>query len=327
MEYSFSVGRDENVMLGLHPRKQFGRVFDLKECYLQSSESAEIVVAIRNAASNLSFPAYDIKKHTGLLRYCVVREGKNTNQRMLNIVTSSSAETKVRELTEKAFFRLDDFNSIVNNINTKKANIAYGEYENLIHGQPYITESVNEINYKISANSFFQTNTLTSKHLFDTIIDYTDCDGTQNILDLYCGTGSISFSLSRKSKKITGVDSESSAIEDAIANRELNSITNCEFFVADSLNYLDVAVASGSKFEIIVADPPRAGMHPKMIPLLAKIRPLKFIYVSCNPAALARDCQMLIESGFELVDITSIDMFPQTPHVEAVALLRSTYYD
>ncbi|MCP4631978.1 MAG: 23S rRNA (uracil(1939)-C(5))-methyltransferase RlmD [candidate division Zixibacteria bacterium] len=322
MEYSFGISYEGDLQLGLHPRRSYGRVFDLEECYLQSEESSKITAAIRKSAIELEISPYDIKKHNGLLRYCMIKEGKNTNQRMINIVTSESAEEQVREIINHALVNAGDIDSIVNNVNTKKANIAYGEYENLIQGNSYITEDISGIKYRISANSFFQTNSLSAAKLFDSIENYIDLQGDESVLDLYCGTGSISFSISKRAKRIVGVDSESSAIEDAIQNRELNGITNCQFFTTDSLDYMKVLISEGKKYDVVIADPPRPGLHPKMIPLLGKLASPKFIYVSCNPAALARDYQMLTDVGYKLEDVTCVDMFPQTPHIESVAFFK-----
>ncbi|MBD3169091.1 MAG: 23S rRNA (uracil(1939)-C(5))-methyltransferase RlmD [candidate division Zixibacteria bacterium] len=322
MEYSFGVSREGQLQLGLHPRRSFGKIFQLDECYLQSEKSAELVRKIRETASGMGLPGYHVRKHTGLLRYMVIREGKNTNQRMMNIVTSESAEKQVGELCETAINDFGDIDSIVNNINTKKANIAYGEYENLIHGEPYIIENIGDIKYKISANSFFQSNSLTAVKLFNAVVEQAACNGSERVLDLYCGTGSIAFSMSRQADKLIGVDSEEAAIEDARLNSELNGITNCEFYVRDSLDYLNILIGQGERFDVIVADPPRPGLHPKMIPLLGRMASPKLIYVSCNPSALARDYAGLKEVGFKLEDVICVDMFPQTPHIEAVALFK-----
>ncbi len=320
MEYSFGLNYDNEPSLGLHPRGRFGRVFDLRECFLQSPESAAIVPAIGDAVRESNLPIYDIKKHIGLWRYLTIREGKNTNQRMLNFVTSKPAEDEILHILEKAFPSGVAAQSVVNNINSKKASIAYGESEILISGEDHIIEETNGIKFKISANSFFQTNSLTSGLLFEKIISMADCRGDENALDLYCGTGSISLNLAKRVKKVIGVDSEVSAIENAKTNRELNGIENCDFYVADSLDYLLIAVSEDSKFDIVVADPPRVGLHPEIIPLLGRIAPSKLIYVSCNPPALARDYIGLSEVGYELENVICVDMFPQTPHIEAIAL-------
>lgn len=320
MEYSFGIGPGGELRLGLHPRGRWGQVFDIEECFLQSEVSANLVVALKAAAVEMNLPAYDIKNHKGLLRYLVVREGKNTGERMVNIVTSRSAEASMKELFGSIVTEFPAIESAVNNVNTKKANIAYGEYENILHGRPFIHEIVNGIKYKISANSFFQSNPVASGRLFDCIADYGGPVGEGNVLDLYCGAGAISFTMAGRAAAVTGVDSEESAIDDARTNAELNGIENCEFFVADCMDYLSVAISEGRKFGVVIVDPPRAGIHPKMIPMLGTLSAHKLIYVSCNPGALARDCVKLNEAGYDLSDITCVDMFPQTPHIEAVAL-------
>ncbi len=320
MEYSFGLSPDNELQLGLHPRGRWGKVFDVEECFLQSEQSPAIVIAIRKTAQELSIPAYDQKTHEGLLRYCMVREGKKTGQRMVNLVTLKSAEPEIGQLLKRIDPAQLGISSVVNNINTKKATVAYGEYENTVLGEPFILEEISGNKFKISANSFFQTNSLTAELLFAEVAEFAGCQGNEKVLDLYCGTGSISFSIKDQVRKLIGVDSESSAIEDAITNRDINGIDNCEFYVYDSLDYLKIANASGQRFDLFIADPPRAGMHPKMIPQIAQLNPPKLVYVSCNPPALARDSADLIEAGYRLERLTCVDMFPQTPHIEAVAL-------
>ncbi|PJA28280.1 MAG: 23S rRNA (uracil(1939)-C(5))-methyltransferase RlmD [candidate division Zixibacteria bacterium CG_4_9_14_3_um_filter_46_8] len=324
MEYSFGLNADKNIILGLHSRGHYDQVFDLEECFLQSPESPAIIMALRNAAQQMGLPVYDLQTHRGILRYCVVREGKYTDQRMLNIVTSTSSESQIKEMLESLPPGFPAITSVVNNVNTKKATIARGEYENLVRGTSTIMEEIDGIKYRISANSFFQTNPFSALLLFRQIASMADCRGDERILDLYCGTGSISFSICGRVKEVIGIDSETSAIDDAISNRELNGIANCNFYVADSLDYLKIAISQGTTFDIVIADPPRAGMHPKMIPLLSKLSPPRLIYVSCNPPALARDSIGLWEAGYILKDVVCIDMFPQTPHIESVALFTKT---
>ncbi|MBD3233628.1 MAG: 23S rRNA (uracil(1939)-C(5))-methyltransferase RlmD [candidate division Zixibacteria bacterium] len=320
MEYSFGLSADNELQLGLHPRGRWGRVFDVEECFLQSEQSAAIVAAVRKAAQELSIPAYDQKCHEGLLRYCMIREGKRTGQRMVNLVTLKSAESEIGQILQRIDADRVGITSVVNNVNTRKATIAYGEYEYPVLGDPFIYEEISGTKFKISANSFFQTNSLTAESLFAEVAEFAGCQGNEKVLDLYCGTGSISFSIQDKVQNLIGVDSESSAIEDAITNRDINGIGNCEFYVYDSLDYLKIANTSGQHFDVVIADPPRAGMHPKMIPQIAQLNPPKLVYVSCNPPALARDCADLIETGYRLERLTCLDMFPQTPHIEAVAL-------
>jgi 23S rRNA (uracil1939-C5)-methyltransferase len=242
---------------------------------------------------------------------------------MVNLVTSYE-NTKVLEPIIKALLnQFPDITSIVNNINTRRADVAYGESEIILHGAPAIREKLGDITFEISANSFFQTNTEQAEKLFLVVKENAGLTGKEIVFDLFCGTGSISLFLSRYAKEIYGFDVIKSAIEDATRNAVINGIGNTIFHKVN----LDTYFKKGRNLDdyptpdVLILDPPRSGVHKNMVKSLPKFGSQRIVYVSCNPTTQARDLIQLIHWGWKLQSMTLVDMFPHTPHIETVALL------
>jgi 23S rRNA (uracil1939-C5)-methyltransferase len=211
---------------------------------------------------------------------------------------------------------------MVNNVNTRKADVAFGEYETLIFGNPYIEEKIRDLTFEISANSFFQTNTYQGLKLYQEVEKAAELSGNEIIFDLYCGTGTIGLFLAKKAKEVYGFEVIRSSLEDAEKNAEKNKVENIFFLKSN----LDTFFKSGQlsrkipKPDVVIVDPPRAGMHPDMTNYLHKFKAKKIIYVSCNPTTQARDAKILAEKGYNIEKATMVDMFPHTPHIETVVL-------
>ncbi len=212
---------------------------------------------------------------------------------------------------------------MVNNVNTRKADVAYGEFENLIFGNQYIEEKIGGLKFEISANSFFQTNSYQGEVLYEEVKKAANLKGDEIVYDLYCGTGSIALYLASHVKEVYGFEVIRSSLENAEKNSFINKIDNAHFLKAN----LDTFFKSGQlpkkvpKPDIVIVDPPRAGMHPDMSGYLHKLKADKIIYVSCNPTTQARDVQILSECGYKIINTVMVDMFPHTPHIETVMLL------
>ena len=211
---------------------------------------------------------------------------------------------------------------MVNNINTRKADVAFGEYETLIYGDPFIQEKMGGLTFEISSNSFFQTNTLQGERLYDEVVKAASLEGKEIVFDLYCGTGTIGLYLASQVKEVYGFEVIRSALEDAEKNANHNGITNAQFLKAN----LDTFFKSGQlprkvpKPDLVIVDPPRVGMHPDMTNYLHKLKAKKIVYVSCNPTTQARDAKVLAEKGYIIEKSVMVDMFPHTPHIETVVL-------
>jgi 23S rRNA (uracil1939-C5)-methyltransferase len=330
MEYAFAPGMNRTVhtphpeqqlILGLHPRGRFDKVFDLKECFLQSENANQIVDFVRRFAKEKKLIPYDLKTRSGFLRFLAIREGKNTAEIMVNLVTNKGEFPFKDEFSSKLLSNFPFIKSIVRNINSKLANIAIGEEEELLGGERTITEKLGKFKFEISSNSFFQTNTHQAEKLYETVLNMAELQGDESVLDLYCGTGTISIFLSQNTKKVIGVESVEESVRNAQRNAEINGVTNCEFICGEVKSVLAKLVDDKKIPDLVVVDPPRAGLHKHVVKSLLKMRAPKIIYVSCNPSTLARDLKILCEEYYKLEEVQPVDMFPHTYHIEAVVKL------
>lgn len=321
MEFSFHTDENSGFTLGLHHRGAFDKVFDLIECHLQSETSNKIVSWLRDYVKKNNLEVYDVRKHTGYMRFCIVREGKNTGQLMVNIVTNygdfPDADQFCHELTEE----IPAVTTILHNQNGQKSNISAGEIEKILFGPGFIEEKLFEMKFRILANSFFQTNSRQTEVLYQTAFDMFAPDKDDCLLDLYCGTGTIGILLAGRVKEVVGVELVADAISVANENAALNGVKNITFHEANVTKYLKEAVKNDLAFDGLIIDPPRAGLHPKALKRIIELKPKRILYISCNPATFARDASLLCESGYDLPTIKPVDMFPHTRHIELVAVL------
>jgi 23S rRNA (uracil1939-C5)-methyltransferase len=321
MEFSFHTGDGDDFTLGLHERNSFDDIFDLSACYLQSEQSNAIVSFVRQFVKERGIPVYDIRNHTGFMRFLMIREGKRTNQTMVNIITNYGEIPHEGDFVAGLTRTFPEITTIIQNQNGKKANIAFGEIERVLYGDGWIDEEVLGCRFRIRANSFFQTNPTQAEILFTTAFDLLGDVSGARVLDLYCGTGSIGLLLAKRASHVVGVELVVDAVAAARENAERNGVTNIEFFAGDVKGHLEANV-SGEPFDIIVLDPPRAGLHPKAVKRLVAIRPQTILYISCNPATFARDARMLVDGGYSLSEVVPVDMFPHTMHIELTACFR-----
>jgi len=333
MEFTFSPNRwvlesepegvSKSFALGLHMTGRYDKILDIKNCHLQPEIGNRILTVARDICEkNSELRPYDPKTHIGFLRFLMLRFGVNTNQIMVNIVTAYDDLNKLSPLVDALLDQIPEITSMINNINTRKADVAFGEYETLVYGSPTIEEKLGDLVFEISANSFFQTNTIQGERLYQEVEKAAGLSGNEIIYDLYCGTGTIGLFLSKKAKGVYGFEVIRSALEDAEKNAKRNRINNAEFLKAN----LDTFFKSGQlpkripKPDIVIVDPPRAGIHPDMVQYLPKLKSEKIIYVSCNPTTQARDAKVLNEKGYKIKNAIMVDMFPHTPHIETVVL-------
>ncbi len=335
MEFSFSdlrwLTKDEiksnlhverNFALGLHTPKTFDKVLDIDECFLQSETSAKILNFTREFFKQKNISIYSTKTHTGFLRNLVIRQSAHTKDLMINLVTSSEDESLLKEYSSELKIKFDEITTIINNINLMKAAIAVGDYEKVFFGSGFIYDKIENYKFRISANSFFQTNTLQAEKLYQTALDFAELKGNEIVYDLYSGAGTISIFISGNTKEVYGFESVESSIFDANENLDINEIKNVKFFQADLYkSFLPIANTLPSP-DVIILDPPRGGMHKNTVDDVIKLSPEKIVYVSCNPTTQVRDIKLLTEGGYKLVKIRPVDMFPHTFHIENVAILE-----
>jgi 23S rRNA (uracil1939-C5)-methyltransferase len=313
------------IFLGLHVPQRFDKVLNIEECHLQSEISNRILNFTRRFAREHNIAVYDSRNESGVLRFLVIRESKQTHEVMVNLVTFVDQPELMREYSSALQAEIPGVTTIINTINSKRAQIAFGEKERVSFGGGVIHERLGTHQFDISSSSFFQTNVAQAERLYGVIRELGVFHKDDVVYDLYCGTGSISLFLANAVKQVVGIESVESAVRDAMRNAHENGIINCAFILGDLKDRLtkDTAwMTANPKPTIIVADPPRSGMHPKVVEELLHIAAERIVYVSCNPATQARDIKLLCASTYRLEKMQPVDMFPHTFHIENVALLR-----
>jgi 23S rRNA (uracil1939-C5)-methyltransferase len=312
---------DRKVVVGLHEADRYDSVLDVERCLLQSERMNALLDEARRFVIDRELSAYDQDSGEGLLRFLMLREGRRTGEAMANVVTASPAVSELAPLAERLRDRVPETSSVVMNVNPKKASVAVGVEEHLLGGRDHIREKIGGFSFQISANSFFQTNTVQAERLFALVLDSTELTGGETVVDLYSGTGAISLLLAQRSRWVYGIEVAPAAVDDAALNAAANAITNCTFLAGEVRFVLPSLIAQGVSADVVVADPPRAGFHPKALRALMQLAPSRIVYVSCNPSTLARDAGELVRAGYRLRWVQPVDMFPHTPHIEAVARL------
>jgi 23S rRNA (uracil1939-C5)-methyltransferase len=337
MEYSFADKRwlseeeinsmqelpDRNFALGLHIPGMFDKVLDINECWLQSELSNNVLNFTREFFKREHIEAYSPKHHTGFLRNLVIKQSFSTNNLMVNLVTSEENERLFLLYKDELLTKFPEITTLVFNINKKLSQTALGDYELIAHGNGYIIDSIGKSKYRISANSFFQTNSPQAERLYNVAKDFAAFEGTEIVYDLFSGAGTIPIFISQNVKQIFGFESVEPAINDAKVNIELNNTINFEPILADlNRSFLQTIKAKNLPLpQTIITDPPRSGMNPQTVSDILALKPNKVVYISCNPATQARDIKLLSEGGYKLTKLQPVDMFPHTYHIENVALL------
>ena len=304
--------------LGLHVPGTFHKVIDIAQCLLQPEAGNRILADIRRFIRDSGRPVYGLRTHEGFWRFAVLRNSAAAGSWMVNMVTAAEDAGLLAALAQCLQAHSPEVATVVNNVTARKAGVAVGEVEHRVSGDGVIRDRIGPFEFEISANSFFQTNTRSAERLYRQVLDYAGLKGHESVVDLYSGTGTIPIYISRSCREVLGVEIVASATADAERNCRLNGVSNCRFVRGDILEGL--AAVKGPP-EVMIIDPPRVGMAPEVARRVLDMGPQRIVYVSCNPATLARDAALLGEH-YEVVEIQPIDMFPHTFHVESVARLE-----
>lgn len=333
LEFSFSNSRwltnedkdtenaDKSFALGFHIPKFIDKVLDLKRCYLQSELSNKILNLTRDFFKSRKITIYSTQTHTGYLRYLIIRQSSVTGELMVNLITTEEKPDLVKEYGDELKKEVPEVTTFINSISTSKAQVASGEKTIVVFGDGVITEHLGKFKFIISPMSFFQTNTMQAKKLFDTALKLANFTGNENVLDLYCGCGAISLYISEYVNKVMGVELSNESILSAHENAEINGVKNCDFVSYDVKDYLGIIKSEKSvRYDTFILDPPRSGIHPKAAEYILEYEPEKIIYVSCNPTTQARDIKLLAEK-YNITAIQPVDMFPHTYHIENIVRL------
>jgi 23S rRNA (uracil1939-C5)-methyltransferase len=318
----FPVGRNKEgrLTIGFYAGRTHS-IIDTQHCYIGAKVNTEILKFIRGFLETYRIEPYDEETHKGLLRHILTRVGFQSGEIMVCLVINGQDFPHKQEMVE-GLRKIPGMKSICLNINTAKTNVILGDRVVPVWGEPYITDSIGPISYRISPLSFYQVNPEQTKKLYELALEYAGLTGSEVVWDLYCGIGTISLFLAQKARLVYGVEIIPQAIEDAKKNAELNGITNAKFYVGAAEEVLPRKYREEKiEADVIVVDPPRKGCDQSLLDTILAMAPKKVVYVSCDPATLARDLKYLCEKDYELVKVRPVDQFSHSVHVECVALM------
>lgn len=307
--------------LGFHAPGFFDKVVEVNKCHLQEEPTNKLLDLLHEYTEKHNLRYYDFKSHSGWLRNIVIRVAR-TGEVLLNLVIQHEDEEARKALLDHLLANIPEITTLHYTINPKVNDSLHDLDVHLYHGKGYIEETLEDFRFKISPKSFFQTNTYQAEHLYSIARDFAGLSGTEVLYDLYCGTGSIGIFCSKHAKKVIGIEVVEDAVKDAYENAQMNNIEHCKFYAGDVAKICtDEFFAEHGRPDVIITDPPRAGMHETLVEQLLKMKAPKVVYVSCNPATQARDLQLL-DSAYKITKIQPVDMFPHTHHIENVVLLE-----
>ncbi|MED1471062.1 23S rRNA (uracil(1939)-C(5))-methyltransferase RlmD [Bacillus salipaludis] len=315
------VGEKDGKLISGFFKPRSHEIVDTNESLIQLPEINKAVQVVKEICGELQIPAYQEETHKGVLRHIMARYGRETGELMVVIITRTPDIPQKNKLIEEISKRLPKIKSIVHNVNSKRTNVILGEKTTVLWGNEVIYDYIGDVKFAISALSFYQVNPVQTKVLYDKALEYAGLTGDENVIDAYCGIGTISLFLAQKARKVFGVEVVPEAIEDARRNSALNGFTNAEFAVGEAEVVIPKWYKEGNTADVLVVDPPRKGCDEALLQTIIEMKPKKVVYVSCNPATLARDLRILEDGGYKTLEVQPVDMFPQTTHVECVSQL------
>ncbi|WP_182389787.1 23S rRNA (uracil(1939)-C(5))-methyltransferase RlmD [Dorea longicatena] len=332
-QFPIGTDKDGRVTAGFYAGRTHS-IIGNTDCVLGVEVNEEILNCILDFMEEFEIPAYDEVKHKGLVRHVLLRYGFKTDEIMVCLVINGKTIPHCHDLVGR-LRQIPGMTSITLSSNTAKTNVIMGDTIRLLWGQEFITDYIGEIKYQISPLSFYQVNPVQTEKLYGLALDYAGLTGNETVWDLYCGIGTISLFLAKKAKQVYGVEIIPQAIDDAKNNAKINNITNAEFYVGKAEEVLPEYYKEYEKThngetahaDVIVVDPPRKGCEESLLQTIVDMQPEKVVYVSCDSATLARDVKFLRAKGYELKDVTPVDQFPHTVHVETVVLLSKGEVD
>lgn len=307
----------KDFALGLHVPGTFDKILDIRECLLQPEQGNRILNAVREFMKSSGRPVYGLRTYEGFWRFLMLRHSVAHDQWLVNLITASDATGLLRPFADRLMADHPNIAGVVNNITARKSSVSTGEREILLAGESFLKERLGSFEFEVSANSFFQTNTRGAETLYEIVRRFAELTGRESVLDLYSGTGTIPIWLSRDAETVMGIEIVESAVADAIRNCQNNGIENCRFISGD---IRDSIGSITRRPDVLIIDPPRVGMHKDVVKAIGEMGPERVVYVSCNPATLARDLALLA-GDYDISEVQPVDMFPHTFHIESVARL------
>lgn len=313
------VGKEkQEIVIGCYQQGTH-QVVNTPKCLIQSEWNNQALAKVLELVKELKVPVYSEATHTGWLRHVMGRSNRR-GEGILVLVGTTAELPQGKEKWVEALKEIPGLRGIILNVNEGRTNTVVGRENHLIWGDASIQETLGDFEFSLSGTAFFQVNPVQTEILYNKVVEAANLTGNETILDAYCGTGTIALYLASKAKKVIGIERHVGAVEDAKENARANKISNCEFWTGDVESYLEQINQLG--LDVIVVDPPRTGCSPKLLETLSQTPAKKMVYVSCNPSTLARDAGLLAQEGWTVKNVQPVDMFPQTSHIECVALIE-----
>ena len=298
------------------------RIVPTDECLIENEQAHAIIRAIRSIMKKHGIAPYDEDKGRGFMRHAVVRVGHESGEVLVTLVTNDDAFPNSKSFCRELVKRCPYVTTVVQNVNTRQTNVILGQRENKLYGPGFILDTLCGLSFRISSQSFYQVNAVQTTVLYEKAVELAQLDGTQSVVDAYCGTGTIGLvAATRGARSVVGVDSVESAIRDARENARHNGVENARFVAADAGDFMRGLAAEGERADVGLMDPPRAGSTEQFLDALAALSPKRVVYISCNPTTQMRDLRYLEAAGYRVGVVQPVDMFPHTDHVETVVSL------
>lgn len=318
--FPYGIDKEKNPICGFFAQRSH-RVVPLESCLLGDDLHKTVLKTVNEHIKKYNISVYDEEKHEGVIRRVFLRQGFKSGEAMVVISANAESIKKQKELSEKLLAADERIKSVILNVNTKKTNLVLGDKNITLMGKDTIFDILCGFKYEISPHSFFQINPIQTEKLYNTAVEFADIKKSDRVLDVYCGIGTISLLCSRFAKETVGVEIVPQAIEDAKVNALKNGVKNAKFLCGAAEVIVPELLEKDEKPDVVILDPPRKGSDEKTLDAIVKANPKKIVYVSCNPATLARDVKYLAENGYKLKKVKGCDMFPHTTHVETVCLM------
>ncbi|WP_049320394.1 23S rRNA (uracil(1939)-C(5))-methyltransferase RlmD [Mammaliicoccus sciuri] len=317
------VGKNKSgeIELGFY-RQRSHDIVNIDHCMIQDEKHDLIMKKLKQLLDEINISIYNEQKHKGELRHIILRTGYYTGETMVIFVTNSKQLSHKNKIIDFIQTEFENVVSIIHNINLEKSNVIMGHTSHTLYGKDTITDKLSEYEFKISDTSFYQINPTQTEKLYHKALEYAQLDGEETVIDAYCGIGTIGSYMSQKAKHVYGVEVVEQAIENAKENAQINHIDNATWEAGKAEEIILKWQQEGIKPEVVMVDPPRKGCDQTFIETLIELSPKRIVYISCNPATQVRDVELLKNSGYQLKEITPVDMFPHTTHVETVALIE-----
>ena len=317
LEYSFGTDERRELVCGFHAPGRWDQIVPMTDCKLQSERGNELREQVLAFCRAQGLEAWDRRTHFGFLRNVVIREGRRTGQYQVRLVTSPG------EMDAEAFAGAIDADGVFWTQTDSMGESTQGGTTRLLAGSPQLMDDLGDLRFLISPEAFFQTNTEMAEVLYGTAVEYAGLRGHERVFDLYSGIGTIALTLAARAREVIGVELVEPAVADAAQNAQLNEIDNATFYAGDIRTSMRELVEEAGKPDVCVIDPPRAGLSAKVVRRIVEAAPERIVYVSCNPTTLAPNAAQLVEAGYVFKKVRPVDMFPQTPHIECVAVLEA----